>query len=91
MLSREYGPGDRRLVNYMAAMNDDEKVSLVALAWVGRGSFAPGELEDAKQAARRGATAPTERYLSGIPSLAEHLEYGMDALGIDVVEAEERM
>jgi hypothetical protein len=91
MMSREYGPGNQRLSYYVAAMNDDEKVSLVALAWIGRGSFAPNELEDAKQAVLREATVPTERYLSGIPSLAEHLENGMDALGIDVADAEEHM
>ena len=91
MLSREYGPGSRHLVTYVSAMNDDEKVNLVALVWIGRESFTPGELEEAKQAARREATVPTERYLSGIPSLAEHLENGMDALGIDVTDAEEHM
>ena len=91
MLCREYGPGGRRLVNYVAAMNDDEKVSLVALVWGGRESFTPDKLEEAKQAARREATVPTERYLSGIPSLAEHLEYGLDALGIDVTDAEDNM
>lgn len=91
MLSREYGPGNRQLANYIAAMNDDEKVNLVAVAWVGRDSFAPDELEDAKQAVRREATVPTEQYLSGIPSLAEHLENGLDALGIDVADAEANM
>jgi hypothetical protein len=91
MLSREYGPGSRRLVNYVSAMNDDEKVNLVAVTWIGRESFAPDELEEAKQAALREATVPTETYLSGIPSLAEHLENGMDALGIDVTDAEEHI
>ena len=91
MLCREHGPGNRHVMDYIAAMNDDEKVSLVAVAWVGRDSFTPDELEDAKQAARREATVPTERYLSGIPSLAEHLENGLDALGIDVTDAEEHM
>lgn len=91
MLCREYGPGGQRLVNYVAAMNDDEKVNLVALVWIGRDSFTPDELEEAKQAARREATVPTEQYLSGIPSLAEHLENGLDALGIDVTDAEDNM
>lgn len=90
-LSREYGPGSRHLVDYVASMNDDEKVNLVAVMWVGRESFAPDELEDAKLAARLEATVPTQRYISGIPSLAEHLENGMDALGIDVTDAENHM
>ena len=91
MLSREYGPGSRQLVNYISGLNDDEKVNLVALMWVGRESFEAKDLEDAKSTARSEATAPTEQYLSGIPSLAEHLENGLDALGVDVADVEDHM
>lgn len=91
MLSRENGPDDRHLHDYIAGLNDDEKVGLVALMWVGRGTFDAEELEDAKDQARAEATAPTEEYLMGIPALAEYLEDGMDALGIDVADAEDHM
>ena len=37
----------------------------------------------------REATAPTEDYLMGIPLLSEHLESGLEALGIDVTGEEE--
>jgi len=36
-------------------------------------------------------TAPTEDYLSGIPELPGYLESGLEALGIDVTEVEDRM
>ncbi|MEO0991886.1 MAG: DUF3775 domain-containing protein, partial [Pseudomonadota bacterium] len=36
-------------------------------------------------------TAPTEDYLSGIPALAEYLEDGLDALGIDVADEEDEL
>lgn len=88
-LCREFGPDSRQLSDYIASLNDDEKASLVALMWVGRGSYEVDELEAAKREALEEATAPTERYLSGIPDLAEHLESAMDALGIDVTDAEE--
>ena len=87
-ITREYGPDHPHLHEYISSMNDDEKVSLVALMWVGRESFEPGQFEQAKDEARQEATAPTEDYLSGIPSLAEYLEDGLDALGIDVADAE---
>ena len=90
-LTREYGPDSRHLSDYISGLNDDEKISLVALMWVGRESFGPGELNDAKNFARAEATAPTEAYLSGIPGLAEYLEDGLNALGIDVTDAEEHM
>ncbi|WP_370401471.1 DUF3775 domain-containing protein [Sulfitobacter sp. JB4-11] len=90
-LSREYGPESVKLSDYISGLNDDEKSNLVALMWIGRGSFEPEELEYAKEEARREATAPTESYLSGIPSLPEHLESGLEALGIDVTDAEDNL
>lgn len=90
MLTREYGPDSVHLSDYIGSLNDDEKLNLVAVMWIGRGSFEAEELEDAKSEARREATAPTERYLSGIPGLAEHLESGLEALGIDVTDAEDK-
>ena len=91
MLSREFGPDSPRLHDFVSGLNDDEKASLVAVLWVGRGSFFPEEVSEAKEQAMAEATVPTEDYLSGIPGLAEHLEAGMDALGIDVTDEEDRL
>lgn len=89
-LARELGPDHPHLREYIASFNDDEKVNLVALMWIGRESYEPEQLEMAKRVASVEATAPTEDYLFGIPSLAEYLEDGLDALGVDVADAEER-
>ena len=91
LLTREYGPESLHLSDYISGLNEDEKANLVALMWVGRDSFAAEELEEAKAEARREATAPTESYLSGIPGLAEHLESGLEALGIDVTDVEDNL
>lgn len=91
MLSREYGPDSPHLTDYIGGLNEDEQISLVALMWIGRESFEPEDLTDALSMARQEATAPTEEYLSGIPELGDLIEQGMDALGIDVTEAEDRM
>ena len=88
-LSREYGPDSTRLRDYVSGLNDDEKSSMVALYWVGRESYSPEDIEQAKLDAEMEATAPTEDYLSGNPDLAELLESGLDALGIDVTDVEE--
>jgi hypothetical protein len=90
-LTREYGPESHQLSDYISGLNEDEKISLVALMWVGRETYGPGELAEAKNVARAEATAPTESYLSGIPGLPEYLEDGLDALGIDVADAEEHL
>ena len=87
-LTRENGPDDDHLHDYIGTFNEDEKASLVALMWVGRETFTPAEFDEAARVAMLEATVPTEDYLSGIPELAEYLEDGLDLLGIDVVEVE---
>ena len=90
-LTREYGPDSHQLSDYISGLNEDEQTSLVALMWVGRETYSADEIEEAREVARQEATAPTEQYLSGIPGLAEYLEDGLDALGIDVADAEDQM
>ena len=87
--AREGRSGAAEVHAFIDAMNDDEKASLVAIAWVGRGAFEPEDYADALATARAEATTPTADYLLGMPHLAENLEYGLDALGIDVTDAEE--
>jgi hypothetical protein len=74
---------------FIAELNDDERISLVALMWIGRGTYEPAELEEAKETARTEAVNPTEDYLLGVPLLADYLEDGLDRLGISVEDAEE--
>ncbi|WP_068119367.1 DUF3775 domain-containing protein [Tropicimonas marinistellae] len=90
-LAREFGPDNGRLRDYISGLNVDEQVSLVACMWIGRESFMADELEDALATARAERTAPTEDYLTGIPELASFLEDGMDALGINVADEEDRL
>jgi hypothetical protein len=90
-LAREYGPDSGHLRDYISGLNEDEQVSLVAIMWIGRDSFGPDEVAEAMDTARAERTAPTEEYLSGIPQLPDYLEAGLEALGIDVTDAEDRM
>ena len=45
-------------------------------------------LDEALDTAFAEATAPTEDYLTGTPHLPEHLETGLEAMGIDVTDLE---
>jgi uncharacterized protein DUF3775 len=74
---------------FIRRMNEDEKATLVAIMWIGRDTFDAQELEEAVQTAREEATTPTERYLLGVPLLADYLEAGLEKLGIDVTGVEE--
>ncbi|OOY04819.1 MULTISPECIES: DUF3775 domain-containing protein [Thioclava] len=79
----------RELRAFIAALNEDEKASLTAVMWIGRDTYDASELEEAIATAKAEATAPTEDYLLGNPMLADHLEDGLNALGISLEEAEE--
>lgn len=90
-LAREYGVNHPHLHEYIGSFNVEEKANLVALMWVGRESFEADQFDEARAQASQEATAPTEDYLTGIPELAEYLEAGLEAMDIDVTEAEDRM
>lgn len=76
------------LEEFIGGLNEDEQASLVALAWLGRGSFAPEELDDAIETAKTERADRTGDYLIGIPLLADYLEEGLDKLGFSVEDAE---
>ena len=80
---------EAELRTFIMDLNVDEQVSLVALVWIGRGTYEPEELEDAKKTAFAERVNPAEDYLLGIPLLADYLEEGLDKLGISVEDAEE--
>lgn len=71
------------------AMDEDELVDLVALMWIGRGDFEPEEWDDARRTAFEEATTPTGSYLKGTDHLADHLEAGLEAMGISSTDAED--
>ncbi|OYU19592.1 MAG: hypothetical protein CFE34_04620 [Rhodobacteraceae bacterium PARR1] len=85
---REGDAGEEELHAFIDALNDDEKAHLTAIAWVGRGTYEPEDYDEALETAYAEATVPTDQYLMGMPHLAENLEAGLEALGIDVSEIE---
>lgn len=88
--SRESGTAAAaELHGILEVLNEDEWVHLTALAWVGRGTYEPEEFADAVRMARQETRASTEDYLLGMPDLAENLEAGLEAMGIDVTAEEE--
>jgi Protein of unknown function (DUF3775) len=77
------------LMGFIRDLNEDEQASLVALAWIGRGSFGPEELDEALATARAERTNRTDEYLLGMPLLPDYLEEALDRLGYSVEDAED--
>jgi hypothetical protein len=87
--AREGRVAEAELSAFIENLNDDEQAHLTAIAWVGRGSFDAEDYAEAVSTARSEKTTPTSDYLMGMPHLAENLEAGLDAMGIDVDGEEE--
>ena len=83
-----HDPIAAELTSFIDDLNEDEQVSLVALMWIGRGTYGPEELEEAMSTARGERVNATSVYLLGVPLLADYLEEGLEKLGISPEDAE---
>lgn len=88
MMARELDRAEGELRAFIDRMGEDEQAELVAIMWIGRGSFETEELAEAIETAKAEATTPCADYLLGSPHLSDHLENGLDALGISAEDVE---
>lgn len=66
---------------FIDALNVDERYALVALAWIGRGSFTKEEWHEALREARHAHNDRTAEYLLGMPLLGDYLADGLAEFG----------
>lgn len=67
------------LVAFIRALDIDEQINLVALAWLGRGTYDLSEWQQALDTARSEHNNRTAEYLLGLPLLGDYLEEGLAA------------
>ena len=79
------------LLSFIRALDLDEQVSLVALAWVGRGTYEAGEWQQALETARAEHNQRTAEYLLGLPLLGDYLEEGLAAFDLDCADFNARI
>lgn len=89
ILARDMPRNRAEFDGFISGLRDEEKASLVAIMWIGRDSFDVSEWDEAYDNALREATTPTQDYLRGSPHLSDHLENGLDALGISAASEED--
>lgn len=83
-------PTESELREALTDLNVDQLHELVALTWLGRGSYQKEEWEEAVAQAREAdpTSKSTPNYLMGTPLLSDYLEEGLSMLGISVEEFE---
>ncbi len=79
-------PYEAQLKTFIDELNVDEQVSLVALMWIGRGTYEAEDLEEALSTARSERVNETSAYLLGVPLLSDYLTDGLEKLGISIEE-----
>ena len=79
----------RELRDAILGLPKDEQLELVALAWIGRGSYESNEWKEALDTARSEHAARTADYLLGLPLLGDYLEEGLAAYGEGIVDENE--
>lgn len=77
-------PVEQELTSAIAALNEDQKLDLIALAWIGRGDFDLDEWAEARSAAREVDPRRTARYLLGMPALSDYLQDALAQLGFSI-------
>lgn len=81
-------PTLEELSGAIAALNVDQRLDLVALAWIGRGDFAGADWAEARARADDVRDKNMPDYLVGMPQLADFLEEGLAAIGLSCVDIE---
>lgn len=84
-------PAIQQFTEFVDGLNEDEQASLVAVMWIGRDTFTADDLEEAIETAKQEAINSTSEYLMGVPLLADYLEAGLEALGIDPEQEEDEL
>jgi hypothetical protein len=82
-------PVRQELVSFINGLNEDEQFELVALAWLGRGTYDLGEWSEALDTARNEHNKRTAQYLLGLPMLGDYLEEGLAAFGETISDEDE--
>lgn len=91
LMGRDVERAEGELRGLIDRLDTDEQAELVAIMWVGRGAFEPDDWAEAVATAEAEATTPCVDYLLGTPHFPDHLEAGMEALGLPLGDDEDAL
>jgi len=81
-------PIEEELAAALNSLDDEQRIEVLALMWLGRGDYDRDEWRDALTQARQVHNANETSYLIGTPLLADYLETGLDLLGYSLEDYE---
>ena len=77
LMDKSDDPVREELLGAIRELPEDERLQLVALAWLGRGTYDISEWGTALETARSEHRRRTAEYLLGLPLLGDYLEDGL--------------
>ena len=86
--ARGNDPVAQEIRAFVNAMDEDQKIDLVTLTWVGRGDYEIGEWAEARAQAAAAHNDRTADYLLGLPLLSEFLEDALSDCGLSCEDEE---
>lgn len=89
IMGHELDRAEAELRAFIDRMSEDEQAELVAVMWIGRESFDADDFQEAVETAKAEASTPCADYMIGTPHMSDHLENGLDALGISAADYED--
>lgn len=84
---RRSDPVEIELTSIISDLSDDAQADLVALMWLGRDDNTAEDWAELHQTALQEHNRNTAGYLCGTPLLGDHLEGGLDMLGLSCADA----
>jgi hypothetical protein len=79
------------LLEFIRALDEEEQINLVALAWLGRGTYEIGDWQEALNVARTEHNNRTAEYLLKLPLLGDYLDEGLAAFGESCDDFDDRL
>ncbi|MBL8643756.1 MAG: DUF3775 domain-containing protein [Rhodospirillaceae bacterium] len=86
--ARPESPEYEELKEFINGLNEDEQFELIALAWIGRGTFTAEDWDEAVDTARDEHARNPTKYLLSQPLLADYLEEGLNEFDLSCEDAE---
>ncbi|MEO8301952.1 MAG: DUF3775 domain-containing protein [Rhizomicrobium sp.] len=86
LTNKQDDPVREELLGAIGSLNEEERFRLVALAWLGRGTYSKEEWREAIATARSEHSRRTAEYLLGLPLLGDYLEDGLALFDEGIVD-----
>jgi hypothetical protein len=77
-------PTEEQLRGLLAELNEDERLDLIALIWIGRGDFGLEQWAEAREAARMISPEHLPTYVLEMPLVSDYLQEALSQLDLSV-------